>query len=311
VLAIFCISVAAYEVIMSLSTFLRIYFVRRNLQQYTGDFDIETDRHLVFTGEVQNQIESIKSRIACALKIGGPCPVVLICGASGTGKTSAAKHLTKVSELPVRDLLSVEILLSVETKLAPSFLRLALAPSNRKPRSLILDDADAMIYSRDRLIQKHGSHSLLYTFLEASRHASFKSTVILTSELSLEEIDRAILDRIDTTITLKPPSAFFRFLSLLSSMENKLSDILTDEAKNDVGALAVLNESEFKDLLAVNYDAPETSHPTSTMFTDLSSKKFDVKFCVNAFVSYSEGASFREVDKFVMNVQLQALGSER
>lgn len=190
-LIMFCVTILLYEVLMSLGTFLRYRFIRGNIQKFSVSLEDEEKMH-IFSDSMKQNLDMIASRVACANKVSGSLPIVLITGISGTGKSETGKKLASLCKLKNRNAISIENLLSVESNLAPLFLRYALA-SKETERILFLDDADAMIASRSDF--KKTSNYLLYTFLEESKKATMSSVIVIATDLCIHQIDAAVLDR--------------------------------------------------------------------------------------------------------------------
>jgi cytidylate kinase len=193
VLIMFCVTIFVYEVMMSLGIILRLRFIRGNVQKFSSSF-VREEKKLILNELTEKCLESITCRVSCAVHTKGPLPIVLISGKPGTGKTELGKHLATLCKLQEQSSLSIENLLSVEEKLSPLFLRYALTSKGR-PKFLLIDDTDEMILSRIYRTNSGPSKSLLYTFLEESKKASTNSLIVIATDLSVNYIDRAVLDR--------------------------------------------------------------------------------------------------------------------
>jgi len=96
------------------------------------------------------------------------------------------------------------------------------------------------------------SSAVLFSLLEILRNNVPGLCVIITSELGVREIDRALLDRIDTIMELKQPSAALRWEYILRKSATLFSNIIDRQA---VGELELEASKEVASDVALQDDA--------------------------------------------------------
>ena len=341
ILLSFVSTIILYEIVVSFK-----FVIARFLSVETSRFirsPIKSKRdNLVFSEKLEKNMNEYLDLLALSSSQQGPLPMMLLYGDSGSGKSSTAEYLVSRSVLPAQ-VVSVSDVLARDLKEASLFFHKITVGSNkygidgfydqgrksRKPILIVLDDADDLIESRalrQKAIDSESSVGCFYTLLEAARSASTDVSIILTSRLSPSQIDGALIDRVDFICHLTPPNSLVRFKYILHKFEECFMDIMDDESKTiflDVAKHDNLDES-FRSVVTNSRDtelmAAEMSHPSSSysssssgtvyMISDVSTTSFDVKLCINSLVSHSEGRSYRDIAKFILNTQLMVLGSE-
>lgn len=157
-------------------------------------------------------------------------PVVLLQGEAGCGKTFTSKlileEVTKLtSNSPFVSLIMFtgHDLLALGTQ-ANIFLRDLF--DSKKKMVVVIDDVDSLIQSRDIT---SSSQSILYALLEGLRQPSCTQSVILTTRLSLDRIDTALLDRVDSILHFTLPSVKQRWLYLKTQLITTIGTFLTNQ----------------------------------------------------------------------------------
>lgn len=308
---------------------------------------VRSKETLVFPEKLEEKMKNFLDLVTHSSSQHGPLPIMLLYGKAGSGKSSTAEYLASRCTLPAH-VVSVSDVLARDPKEASLFFRKITAGSNKygtegfnyrdkkskRQKLIVLDGADELIESRG--LKRKGTDSessagCFYTLLEAARSASRDLSIVLTSRLNPSNIDGALMDRVDFLCQLTPPNALVRFKYILKKIEECFIDIMDEESKNsflDITKSEKLEEC-FNDIvskhgntefLAPETTVPETSHPSSSsspssssgtvyMISDVSTTSFDIKLCINSLVSHSEGRSYRDIAKFILNTQLLVLGT--
>ena len=337
----FIFTIVLYELLVSLKFILLKCFCSETSRFIRSP--LQSRQTLIFSEKLEKKLKNYLELVTHSASQQGPLPIMLMYGQSGSGKSCTAEYLASKCSLPAH-IVSVSDVLARDPKEASIFFRKITAGSNKygldvldeqgrkvkTPNLIILDDADELIESR--ALRKKGTDSessagCFYTLLEAARSASSDISIILTSRLSPSKIDGALIDRVDFICHLTPPESLVRFKYILQKFEECFVDIMDDESRNTF--LDIMNpeklEESFKSIVSKDKDtklvapetaAPETTHPFSSsssgtvyMISDVSTTSFDVRLCINSLVSHSEGRSYRDIAKFILNTQLQVLGS--
>lgn len=344
ILLSFVFTIILYEIVVSLK-FIFIKCINSETLRFARS-PLQNTKTLIFSENLEKKMNDYLDLVTHSASQQGPMPIMLLYGKSGSGKSSIAEHLASKCALSAQ-VISVSDVLASDPKDASIFFRKITSGSNKygvdtfdgykkksKPPTLIvLDDADELIESR--ALRRKGTDSessagCFYTLLEAARSASRDISIILTSRLSPSKIDGAVIDRVDFICHLTPPNPFVRFKYIIQRFEECFTDIMDEKSKSifvDIITPEKMEES-FKSIVSSNNDtalvapetaAPETSHPFSSpstssygtvyMISDVSTTSFDVKLCINSLVSHSEGRSYRDIAKFILNTQLLVLGT--
>ena len=256
----------------------------------------------------------------------GPLPNLLIAGAHGCGKTLLAHKVCEDLALPF-------VIISESDLGAQGWgaLHLRQLLINRRSRLVVvLDGADFIVRSR-RDLKRPGcgrdatmSHCF-YVLLDAIKNNCSYLSVILTTSCPLGKIDRALLDRMDTTVTLQVPATALRLKFAIKEMKRAVLDFLpaaareelcdpsVDEFLNDLVCAerpCKIVETALSLTLTLRRASPETELPSVAVSGSSSSKTFNVAECVCALVAASEGWSFRELHKFFSSLRTQALSTD-
>jgi SpoVK/Ycf46/Vps4 family AAA+-type ATPase len=108
---------------------------------------------------------------------------------------------------------------------------------------LIIDEADHLIASRDRLKllpsngmevlqqqqQQHVGSHCLFALLEGVRESNQYVSLMLTTRLTVDQIDPALLDRMDKLIHFPLPTFRERLLFILEHLKDQVKEFISDE----------------------------------------------------------------------------------
>ena len=129
----------------------------------------------------------------------------LFSGASGTGKTLAARHLAAVLDL---DLYRVDLAAVVNKYIGETERNLdrVLARAEELDVVLLLDEGDALMTRRTDVSTANDRYANLETNFLLQRLETFDGIVVVTTNAA-GRIDPAFLRRIDVTVDFVPPDA--------------------------------------------------------------------------------------------------------
>ena len=129
----------------------------------------------------------------------------LFSGASGTGKTLAARHLAAVLDL---DLYRIDLAAVVNKYIGETERNLdrVLARAEELDIVLLLDEGDALMTRRTDVSTANDRYANLETNFLLQRLETFDGIVVVTSNAA-GRIDPAFLRRIDVTVDFVPPDA--------------------------------------------------------------------------------------------------------
>lgn len=126
-------------------------------------------------------------------------PNLLLMGPSGCGKSHVARFIASHANIAHVTICGGDLLALGAG--AGSYIRRLLDDCGRARKSaaiVVIDEADGILVNRKQFVDGQGVilvNPSLYSILEATRCCSNRFSLILTTRLSVEEIDPALLDR--------------------------------------------------------------------------------------------------------------------
>jgi len=194
---------------------------------------------LVYREEAMHSIERFSSVLRASIRRGLPLPNLLLIGQPGTGKTLTANTLADISGATVITVGGLD--LSGGNKVGSVFRSLLDGARKHKnsPVLVIIDEADAIIGARsynelECETAPASVHCCFFLLLEAIRESTAGMSVIITTSLPLSHIDIALLDRVDTVISLPLPDAQQRAAFIAKRSLHLLSDFINHADKDIV-----------------------------------------------------------------------------
>jgi len=297
-----------------------------------------TFENLILENDTLESFESFLDHIKAALSAKGSLPNLLITGSTGVGKTISAMNIAMSSGLPYVSICEADL----ETMGSKAALYLRDLFMTKLKLLIVIDGADMLLNDRN---YSTGENPLLrncfHIILDAIRSGSSNICLIITTQKSINQIDGAILDRIDSVVELKLPLHPKRLEFTLTKIDEHLSTLLEPRALEIVSTLMPKDDNGvwknrgqtplYKSLLSSlekkvgstkksGYE-PETDRPSTD--DDLNSSPnnrnrlsksgtdfgFHVVKCIVELINVSEGWSYREIEKFLLCLRAEALGS--
>jgi ATPase family protein associated with various cellular activities (AAA) len=179
-------------------------------------------------------------------------------GASGTGKTLAARHLAAVLAL---DLYRVDLAAVVNKYIGETERNLdrVLTRAEELDIVLLLDEGDALMTRRTDVSSANDRYANLETNFLLQRLETFDGIIVVTSNAA-GRIDPAFLRRIDVTVDFVPPDAGQRrqiWNSHLPSNHQVSEPVLDDLARRcALTGGQIRNAAVHASLLAIDLDCP-------------------------------------------------------
>ncbi|MBK9432921.1 MAG: ATP-binding protein [Sphingomonadales bacterium] len=176
--------------------------------------------------EIQSLILRCKHRERLARAQGSAGVRALLSGASGTGKTLAARH---VAWQLGKDLYRIDLSATVNKYIGETekALERALSAAEELDIVLLLDEGDALMARRTDVGTSNDRYANLETNFLLQRIESFGGILLVTSN-DAERIDQAFSRRMDASIILRPPDQVRREAILHSHLgdDAEVSDAL-------------------------------------------------------------------------------------
>jgi len=292
------------------------------------------------------RFRSTADALSVAAATDAALPNLLVRGVSGTGKSAAASAIAHDSGLRYCILNSAELLGLGEHASLYLFDFLRKVQAANEPMVVILDGADDIIMCRGDAPDSAGfTESCFYVLLQQLRLTSNRLSMIMTCELHHCEVDTALLDRVDSLLSLHLPAVAQRieyglrrslvlFRPYLSGKQ--CSDIASyldktlSSGRDGHGSISSSGECGSSSSEGGNANSqdiasasPETDTPPRVQFEnpkesetvllriDKVDADFNCHYCVTHLASSSAGWSFRDMDKVLGGVVSSVLGTER
>ncbi|HET9829078.1 MAG TPA: AAA family ATPase [Nocardioidaceae bacterium] len=182
----------------------------------------------------------------------------LFSGASGTGKTLAARHLAAVLAL---DLYRVDLAAVVNKYIGETERNLdrMLTRAEELDIVLLLDEGDALMTRRTDVSSANDRYANLETNFLLQRLETFDGIVVVTSNAA-GRIDPAFVRRIDVIVDFVPPDAAQRrqIWSAHLPPNHQVSEPLLDDLARRCSLTGgqIRNAAVHASLLAIDHDAP-------------------------------------------------------
>jgi hypothetical protein len=179
-------------------------------------------------------------------------------GASGTGKTLAARHLAAVLDL---DLYRIDLAAVVNKYIGETERNLdrVLARAEELDIVLLLDEGDALMTRRTDVSTANDRYANLETNFLLQRLETFDGIVVVTSNAA-GRIDPAFLRRIDVTVDFVPPDAAQRRRIWDAHLppDHEVPDALLDDLarRSALTGGQIRNAAVHASLLAIDHDHP-------------------------------------------------------
>lgn len=312
--------------------------VVHDMVQYDAFFE-----NVVIDSVTKQNVKWLMCRVSAEVANSRCLSNVLIVGPAGCGKSLISKCIAESASIDYAVICGSD-LQTLGVKAGLILQNIFATFVRRKTRSIIIiDDADSIIVDRES--ESSPARSCLYSLLEILRVNFPYYCVYLSTQLTVDQIDKAILDRMDHLVTMSTPHILQRLdfnirefkTTLLKFMKPKdqlkfdlvlsptgsLSDIYSNHIRNYHNRALVERSGQ------VSSYSPETDIPLrsqqnlqattqSSLRAYLSDTKallalddFDLQLCLQLLTELSEGWSFRELAKFFSNVRSSVLGTER
>jgi hypothetical protein len=182
----------------------------------------------------------------------------LFSGASGTGKTLAARHLAAVLDL---DLYRIDLAAVVNKYIGETERNLdrVLARAEELDIVLLLDEGDALMTRRTDVSTANDRYANLETNFLLQRLETFDGIIVVTSNAA-GRIDPAFLRRIDVTVDFVPPDATQRRRIWDAHLppDHQASDALLDDLARRCALTGgqIRNAAIHASLLAIDQNRP-------------------------------------------------------
>ena len=152
----------------------------------------------------------------------------LFAGASGTGKTLAARH---IAARLGKDLYRIDLAATVSKYIGETekCLDRALSAAEELDVVLLLDEGDALMARRTDIGSSNDRYANLETNFLLQRIESFQGIILVTTN-DVERIDQAFARRLDAMLTFRSPDAVMRRAILARQLgEHEVSAWLLDD----------------------------------------------------------------------------------
>lgn len=340
-----------FMIIISLAVFYEIIFSLSNISTYFSKSSIlrnfvpklskksSTFDNLILEDHNLESYQLFLNHIKAALSTNGSLPNLLITGTTGVGKTVSAINIAMSSGLPYVSICEADL----ETMGSKAALYLRDLFMTKLKLLIVIDGADMLISDRNYSSGENPvTRNCFHIILDAIRSGSSNICLIITTQKGINQIDRALLDRIDSIVELNLPLHAKRLEFTLIKIDEHLVTLLEPRALEIVSTLMPKDDNGvwtnrgqtplYKSLLSSlekkagtgkkgGYE-PETDRP-STDFDDLNSSPnnrsrlsksgtefgFHVVKCIVELINVSQGWSYREIEKFLLCLRAEALGS--
>ena len=330
-----------YELFASLgniSTYFSKNSILRKFIPKRSSKSIKFD-NLILEDDTLESFESFLKHINIASLHKGILPNLLITGVTGVGKTISAMNIAMSSGLPYVSVCEADL----ETMGSKAALYLRDLFRTKLKLVIVIDGADMLLNDRNYSSDNPLLRNCFHIVLDAIRSGSSNICLIITTQKSTSQIDSAILDRIDSVVELNLPLHSKRLEFILTKIDEHLMTLLEPRAVEIVSTLMPKDENGlwknrgqtplYKSLLSslekkagssskkASYE-PETEKPANDLddWNNASNNRnrsskagsdfgFHVVKCIVELINVSEGWSYREIEKFILSLRAEALGS--
>jgi hypothetical protein len=223
-LAVMLSVMLAYESGLFLRTLIASWMSRRQIVQIhtRGDGSAFSQcvrsEDLYLASKEKTRLLNYMTRLRTSAHSKQPLPNLLLTGSPGVGKSIASAVVALEDSV---DQPAVGIPVSVVNggdlealgRGSASYLRRIIENSTISDKGciVVLDRVDGILQQRESGEGHSHARDCLCTLLYGIRECTEKLAVIMTTTLTINEIDTAILDRVDSTVLLTLPSADLRF----------------------------------------------------------------------------------------------------
>ncbi|MCB1213126.1 MAG: ATP-binding protein, partial [Chlamydiia bacterium] len=166
----------------------------------------------IFSAHIQRRIDNLVKANYNIQRNGGFMQNVLLCGPGGTGKTMIAEFIAKNSGMNYVMMSGADISKSIAKGIHVDELRKFFSSINSSytPTIVFIDECESLCHCREKLRNSNNPQAQAYfeiidTFLEETGRPSKQFMLILATNRK-EDLDPAVLDRIDHKIEINPPA---------------------------------------------------------------------------------------------------------
>lgn len=169
---------------------------------------------------------------------------VLLAGASGTGKTLAARRLAAALG---KDLYRIDLAATVNKYLGETekSLNNAFSAAEELDVVLLLDEGDALMANRTDVGTANDRYANLETNFLLQRVESFDGILVVTSNAS-DRIDAAFARRMDVVIHFRPPDEWQRYRMFGLQLER---DAVDDELLQEIASRCTLTGAQIHNVV--------------------------------------------------------------
>lgn len=187
----------------------------------------------VYNKEIRQQLHVIKNRLETIRKNKGFLPNLILEGPPGTGKSMFANWLANESGMRYVKMSGADLAQYIKRGEHVSKWNETLqwAKKGKGPTILFIDEAEAMVGTRENFDQEH--RELLNAFLAATGEPSDKIMVVMATN-RLGDLDEAVISRSDLKLHIGPPDYASRkkilrqYIDQYMENEPKLRSMFTD-----------------------------------------------------------------------------------
>lgn len=207
---------------------------------------------LALDNETREELDALAARCRhrerLAAADGGSSGVrALFTGASGTGKTMAARALAATLE---RDCWRVDLAATVDKYIGETEKRLdrIFSAAEALDIVLLLDEGDALMAPRTDVASSNDRFANLETNFLLQRIEAFDGIVVITSNAG-ERIDRAFARRMDVTIAFRPPDEWLRYDILKLHLADEEAQTIDDDWLQQLACRCALSGAQLKSVV--------------------------------------------------------------